>query len=101
MQLAYEKAILHTPEPVTDASLPTSVNLLGQNLDISMLSNMLQPIAERVTNTLASAGDMLGQTPGLQVPADRFSTWLLNTYVDESVRIVRGDGGAVQVFVRQ
>lgn len=102
MQLAFDKVVVHTPEPVPEAvDLPSTVTVMGQAIDVSPVRALLAPLAERVGGTLSSAGDVLSQTPGLQLPASQFSTWLLNTYVDEQLRVVRSDGGSVQVFVRQ
>lgn len=41
-------------------------------------------------------------SPTLQLPKQATTqSWQLNTYVDDSLRIVRGDGGAVFVFKKR
>lgn len=51
----------------------------------------------------AQVANLIQQQPNLDFPitSDRAQSWLLITYLDDSLRISRGDGGSVFVLVKQ
>ena len=56
----------------------------------------------QVTNLLKPASEVLAQIPELKVPLPdnegAGQSWLLTTYLDDDIRIARGDGGSVFVL---
>lgn len=67
------------------------MNVFGQQINISPVQQSLGPLQDAV----ASIGRVISGQPPLKVPipGDRTSSWLLTTYLDEDIRISRGDGG--------
>eukprot|EP00887_Chlorella_sp_A99_P006433 scaffold3.g6433.t1 len=87
LQVKFEEGRLATPELLGEVSLPSSVEIAGQLVDLAPLQ----------------LGGLLSGAPPLTVPlsrARRSSTWLLNTYLDDSLRVTRGDRGSVYVLVK-
>ncbi|GLI69281.1 hypothetical protein VaNZ11_013858 [Volvox africanus] len=99
LQFTVQRGILHTPSIEGNLELPASVTLLGQTLDLAPMRDVLAPITRGAASLAASATDLLGQAPNLEVPIQT-QTWQLTTYLDPTLRITRGDGGAVYVFIR-
>ena len=65
--------------------------LFGQKINLSPLQQALNPIQQAV----ASISRAISGQPPLKVPipGERTKSWLLTTYLDEDLRISRGDGG--------
>ena len=64
---------------------------------------MLRPIEDPLRSALTQLGSLLSDAPPLQIPLSgtrRASTWLLNTYLDDTLRVTRGDAGGVYVLVK-
>lgn len=99
LQYTIQRGVLHTPALESTLQLPSTVTLLGQTLDVSGLKEALEPLARQAQGLAASASDILGQAPNLEVPLQA-SSWQLTTYLDVDLRVARGDGGAVYVFKR-
>ncbi|KXZ56954.1 hypothetical protein GPECTOR_1g860 [Gonium pectorale] len=97
LQFTVERGVLHTPSIEGSLELPASITLLGQTLDLAPLRDALAPLTRGAASLAASASDLLGQAPNLEVPLQT-QAWQLTTYLDEDLRITRGDGGAVYVF---
>ncbi|GIL86762.1 hypothetical protein Vretimale_15653 [Volvox reticuliferus] len=97
LQFTVQRGILHTPSIEGNLELPASVTLMGQTLDLAPLRDILAPVTRGAASLAASATDLLGQAPNLEVPLQT-QTWQLTTYLDSTLRITRGDGGAVYVF---
>jgi hypothetical protein len=105
-----------------DGFLPSSVSLAGQAVDLSPLRPALAPLEEGARAALALAGNLLASAPDLEVPvpsggaagaaagltslfggggsssSSGSRTWLVTTYLDEDLRISKGDGGGVFVL---
>lgn len=106
-----------------DGFLPSSVSLAGQTVDLSPLRPALAPLEEGARAALALAGNLLASAPDLEVPvpsggaagaaaglsslfggggssssSGSSRTWLVTTYLDEDLRISKGDGGGVFVL---
>ncbi len=60
--------MLHTPALESTLQLPSTVTLLGNTLDVSGLKEALEPLARQAQGLAASASDILGQAPNLEVP---------------------------------
>lgn len=103
LQVKFEEGRLATPELLGEVSLPSSVEIAGQLVDLAPLQAALRPIEDPLRSALSQLGGLLSGAPPLTVPlsrARRSSTWLLNTYLDDSLRVTRGDRGSVYVLVK-
>jgi len=99
IQVKFEEGLIGAPKLTESIEVPSSVDVFGQKIDISAAQGLLRPlqdIAKRVAGTLS------GQPP-LKFPIqnDRAQSWLLTTFLDEDIRISRGDGGSVFVLLRE
>ncbi|KAK9863167.1 hypothetical protein WJX84_003929 [Apatococcus fuscideae] len=90
LRLRFEQGALAQPTFNTAASLSSILNLGA----LRSLDQPLQQSASRLNNALESV-------PGLPLPVFPAETWLLNTYLDEDLRISRGDGGGLFILMRQ
>lgn len=52
LQLRFEQASLGTPELYTDAELPASTNILGQNIDLTALKKAIGPLQAASRDTM-------------------------------------------------
>ncbi|KAH9625527.1 hypothetical protein KSS87_020324 [Heliosperma pusillum] len=98
IQVQFKEATFKPPEIKSRIYLPDSVDILGQKITLPPLQQILTPIQEAA----ASISRTLYGLPPLKVsiPGERSSSWLIITYLDDDLRISRGDGGLF-VLVRE
>jgi len=66
---------------------------------LSAAKGLLKPLEDAA---MAVARALSGQPPlKFSIQNDRAQSWLLTTYLDEDLRISRGDGGSVFVLLRE
>lgn len=67
------------------------MDVFGQQINLSPVRQTLSPLQDAV----ASISRVISGQPPLKVPipGDRSSSWLLVTYLDDDLRVSRGDGG--------
>ncbi|KAI7749906.1 hypothetical protein M8C21_014079, partial [Ambrosia artemisiifolia] len=91
IQVKFKEGSFQPPKIKSNVSLPESVDIFGQNVNLSPLQQSLNPLQEAVANL---AGVISGQSPlKVSIPGERSKSWLLITYLDKDLRISRGDGG--------
>jgi hypothetical protein len=103
LQVQFNEGRVATPELLSDFELPATVDVLGQTVDLTLLQNALRPLDEPVKAVVERLGSLLAGAPDLRLPiqsGNKSATWLLNTYLDDDLRIARGDGGSVFVLAR-
>lgn len=114
LQVQFKEGQIATPEIISDLTIPSSINFMGQTVDVSPLTAALAPLEQPLQSLVASVGSLLAGLPDLKFPipasassftsssssSSNASTWLLNTYLDDDLRISRGDGGSVFVMVK-
>ncbi|KAK3182955.1 hypothetical protein Dsin_030241 [Dipteronia sinensis] len=91
IQVQFREGALQPPEIKSSIDLPENVDLFGQKVNLLPVQQSLSPLQEAV----ASIGRAISGQPPLKVPipGERTKSWLLITYLDEDLRISRGDGG--------
>ncbi|XP_074576321.1 putative plastid-lipid-associated protein 2, chloroplastic [Curcuma longa] len=99
VQIKFEEGIVGTPQLTDDIVVPDKVEFLGQNIDLSPFKGVitsLQDAASSVAKTISGR-------PPLKIPINNTNaqSWLLTTYLDEELRISRGDGGSVFVLLKE
>ncbi|KAK9095553.1 hypothetical protein Scep_027022 [Stephania cephalantha] len=91
IQVQFKEGILKPPEIQSNLALPGNIDIFGQKIDLQPLQSSLNPLQEAVASL--SRG-LSGQPPlKLPLPGNRPSSWLIITYLDNDLRISRGDGG--------
>jgi hypothetical protein len=103
-----------TPRLDVDFSLPESVEALGQRVDLGPLRAALAPLEGPARAARDALAGLLADAPDLTFPiggasplggggggASSASSWLLTTYLDDDLRVARGDGGSIFVLTRE
>jgi len=91
LQVQFKEATFEPPEIKSRFDLPESVEVFGQKITLSPVQQLLNPVQEAA----ASISRALYGLPPLKlpIPGERTQSWLLISYLDEDLRISRGDGG--------
>ncbi|XP_068635535.1 probable plastid-lipid-associated protein 3, chloroplastic [Aristolochia californica] len=91
IQVQFKEGIFQPPEISSSVDLPESVDVFGQKVELSAVNSLLNPLQGLV----ASISRAISGQPPLRVPipGERTQSWLIITYLDEDLRISRGDGG--------
>ncbi|XP_073133096.1 plastoglobulin-1, chloroplastic [Henckelia pumila] len=91
IQVEFKEGSFNPPEIKSSVDLPESINILGQNINLSSVQQFLNPLQNSVAGI---ARAISGQSP-LKIPirGGQTKSWLLTTYLDKDFRISRGDGG--------
>lgn len=99
VQIKFEEGVIGTPKLTDSLEVPSSVDVMGQKIDLTPIRGLLEPLQ----NAAISVARTISGQPPLKFPiqADRAQSWLLTTYLDEDIRISRGDGGSVFVLLRE
>ncbi|XP_068650403.1 plastoglobulin-1, chloroplastic [Aristolochia californica] len=91
VQVQFKEGIFQPPEISSSLELPESVDIFGQKIELSVVKSLLDPFQGVVANISRSIS---GQPPlRVPIPGERNQSWLITTYLDEDLRISRGDGG--------
>ncbi|KAK7366966.1 hypothetical protein VNO80_08970 [Phaseolus coccineus] len=91
IQVTFKEGSVQPPEIKSKVELPENVDIFGQKLSLQPLQQSLGPLQGLVENI---SRVISGQPPlKIPIPGERTSSWLLTTYLDQDLRISRGDGG--------
>ncbi|XP_044503880.1 plastoglobulin-1, chloroplastic-like [Mangifera indica] len=91
IQVQFKEGTFQPPEIKSTVSLPESVNIFGQNINLLPVQQSVSPLQEVVANI---ARAISGQPPlKVPIPGERTKSWLIITYLDDDLQISRGDGG--------
>lgn len=106
LEIEFTDGRISTPELSSDFELPDSVEVAGQQVELGALKALLKPLDSPVRSLIEQAGTFLAGQQDFEFKTNAFggkegknkATWLLNTYLDEDLRIARGDGGSLFVM---
>ncbi|KDP20693.1 hypothetical protein JCGZ_21164 [Jatropha curcas] len=99
VQIKFEEGVIGTPQLTDSIVIPENVEFLGQKIDLTPLKGILTSVQD----TASSVAKTISSQPPLKFPISNTNaeSWLLTTYLDEDLRISRGDGGSVFVLIKE
>ncbi|WOL19103.1 hypothetical protein Cni_G27900 [Canna indica] len=99
VQIKFEEGIVGTPQLTDDIVLPDKIEFLGQSIDLSPFNGVISSIQ----NAASSVAKTISGQPPLKIPISNpnAQSWLLTTYLDEELRISRGDAGSIFVLTKE
>lgn len=98
-QIKFDEGIIGTPQLTDSIELPENVEFLGQKLDLSPFKGLLTSVQDTASNV---AKTISSQPPlKFSISQTNAESWLLTTYLDEELRVSRGDGGSVFVLIKE
>jgi hypothetical protein len=99
VQLKFEEGIIGTPQLTDSIVLPDNVEFLGQKIDLAPFKGLITSVQD----TASSVAKTISSQPPIKfsISNQNAQSWLLTTYLDEELRISRGDGGSVFVLIKE
>ncbi|XP_031279143.1 plastid-lipid-associated protein, chloroplastic-like [Pistacia vera] len=99
VQIKFEEGIIGTPQITDSIVLPDNVEFLGQKIDLAPLKGLFTSVQD----TASSVAKTISSQPPFKFPISNSNaqSWLLTTYLDEELRISRGDAGSVFVLIKE
>lgn len=99
VQIKFEEGIISTPQLTDAIDIPESVEFLGKKIDLAPFRGVISS----VQNAASSVVKRISEQPPIKFPirTDKAQSWLLTTYLDEDLRISRGDGSSVFVLIKE
>ncbi|KAF8669840.1 hypothetical protein HU200_051014 [Digitaria exilis] len=99
VKIKFDEGVIGTPQLTDSIVLPEKFELFGQNIDLSPLKGIFSSIE----NAASSVAKTISGQPPLKIPirTDNAESWLLTTYLDEDLRISRGDGSSIFVLFKE
>ncbi|RCV11157.1 hypothetical protein SETIT_2G164500v2 [Setaria italica] len=99
VQIKFDEGVIGTPQLTDSIVLPEKFELFGQNIDLSPLKGIFSSIE----NAASSVANTISGQPPLKIPirTNNAESWLLTTYLDEELRISRGDGSSIFVLFKE
>lgn len=99
VQIKFDEGIIGTPQLTDSIELPENVEFLGQKIDLAPFKGLLTSVQDTASNV---AKTISSQPPlKFSISQTNAESWLLTTYLDEELRISRGDGGSVFVLIKE
>ncbi|KAK4439387.1 Light-induced protein, chloroplastic [Sesamum alatum] len=99
VQIKFEEGIIGTPQLTDSVELPENVEILGQKIDLTPVKGLLTSVQD----TASSVARTISSRPPLKfsISNNNAESWLLTTYLDDELRISRGDGGSIFVLLKE
>ncbi|GAA0175061.1 hypothetical protein LIER_28316 [Lithospermum erythrorhizon] len=99
VQIKFEEGIIGTPQLTDSIEFPENVEFLGQKIDLTPFKGVISSVQD----SASSVARTVSSQPPLKFSISNRITesWLLTTYLDEELRISRGDGGSVFVLIKE
>ncbi|XVF27962.1 hypothetical protein REPUB_Repub14bG0154300 [Reevesia pubescens] len=99
VQIKFQEGIIGTPQLTDSIVLPETVEFLGQKIDLTPIKGLLTSVQD----TASSVAKQISSQPPFKFSLSNRNaeSWLLTTYLDEELRISRGDAGGVFVLIKE
>ncbi|XP_028778791.1 plastid-lipid-associated protein, chloroplastic [Neltuma alba] len=99
VQIKFEEGIIGTPQLTDSLVIPENVEFLGQKIDLTPFKGILNSVEDAASNVART----ISSRPPLKIPISNSNaqSWLLTTYLDQELRISRGDGGSIFVLIKE
>ncbi|KAI3466535.1 hypothetical protein Pfo_023198 [Paulownia fortunei] len=99
VQIKFEEGVIGTPQLTDSIVLPENVEFLGQKIDLTPFKGLLTSVQD----TASSVAKTISSQPPLKfsISNSNAESWLLTTYLDDELRISRGDGGSIFVLIKE
>ncbi|GAB2233128.1 hypothetical protein Droror1_Dr00002345 [Drosera rotundifolia] len=99
VQIKFVEGIIGTPQLTDSIELPEEVEFFGQKIDLTPFKGLITSVQD----TASSVAKTISNQPPLKfsISNTKAESWLLTTYLDEELRISRGDGGSVFVLIKE
>ena len=99
VQIKFEEGVIGTPQLTDSVVIPENVEFLGQKIDLSPFNGIITSVQDTASNVAKT----ISSRPPIKFsfPNSKAESWLLTTYLDEDLRISRGDGGSVFVLIKE
>ncbi|XP_062161247.1 plastid-lipid-associated protein, chloroplastic-like [Alnus glutinosa] len=99
VQIKFDEGIIGTPQLTDSIVIPENVEFLGQKIDLTPFKGLITSVQE----TASSVVKTISSQPPVKfsISNSKAESWLLTTYLDEEIRISRGDAGSVFVLIRE
>ncbi|KAJ9689845.1 hypothetical protein PVL29_012488 [Vitis rotundifolia] len=99
VQIKFQEGIIGTPQLTDSIELPENVEFLGQKIDLTPFKGLITSVQD----TASSVAKTISSQPPLKfsIPNSNAESWLLTTYLDEDLRISRGDAGSIFVLIKE
>ncbi|KAJ4838910.1 hypothetical protein Tsubulata_047932 [Turnera subulata] len=99
VQIKFEEGIIGTPQLTDSIVLPENVEFFGQSIDLTPIKGLLTSVQD----TASTVARTISSQPPLKfsISNSNAESWLLTTYLDDELRISRGDGGSVFVLIKE
>ncbi|XP_047311969.1 light-induced protein, chloroplastic-like [Impatiens glandulifera] len=98
VQIKFEEGVIGTPQLTDSIEIPENVEIFGQKIDLTPFKGIITSVQD----TASSVAKTISSQPPLKfsITSSKAESWLLTTYLDEELRISRGDGGSVFVLIK-
>ncbi|KAB1221785.1 Plastid-lipid-associated protein, chloroplastic [Morella rubra] len=99
VQIKFEEGIIGTPKLTDSIDIPENVEVLGQKIDLTPFKGVINSVQE----TASSVAKTISSQPPVKfsISTSNAESWLLTTYLDEEIRVSRGDAGSVFVLIKE
>ncbi|KAI3718669.1 hypothetical protein L6452_19548 [Arctium lappa] len=98
VQIKFDEGIIRTPQLIDSIELPENVEVLGQKLDLTPFKGLITSVQDTASNVAKTISNQLPLK--FSMSQTNAESWLLTTYLDQELRISRGDGGSVFVLLK-
>lgn len=99
VQIKFEEGIIGTPQLTDSIVLPENVEFLGTKIDLTPFKGLITSVQD----TASSVAKTISSQPPFKFSfsSRNAESWLLTTYLDEELRISRGDAGSIFVLIKE
>ncbi|CAI9783943.1 unnamed protein product [Fraxinus pennsylvanica] len=99
VQIKFQEGVIGTPQLTDFLVFAENVEFLGQKIDLTPFKGLLTSVED----TASSVAKTISSRPPLKFSLSNSNaeSWLLTTYLDDQLRISKGDGGSVFVLIKE